>query len=140
MTTCRISHHEYMIHIQSILILMFIHPADYIIGIFQRCREFHFRCQTIGEVYHCKFSLCQCHSIELVQFFIAVNPAAAMNIYDYRKFPFQILRSVNIQFVPHRIRSIYQIIITADILRCCQSCISLRVIDLPLSSHCVACL
>ena len=71
-------------------------PVAYGFCVLEGSRIFVFRRKPVGLIDHRKATFSQRHAVELVDFLVAINPAAAMDAQNDRQFAFLCLGTVDI--------------------------------------------
>ena len=133
--SCRISDCKDIVEVEAIFIRVFHDPCSSRDRVLQLCRERMFRRKPVGVIDHCKSPPGKLHPVILIQFLRSVNPSAAMNQHDHRQFSCLITIPVNVQDIPVSVIPIWDIIISSDICRCCQTCIPRLVSFCPFHSQ-----
>ena len=117
MSPGRITDHEDVVQIESILIRMREHETYRKVGVLHAGREDVIGSKPIREVHHGKTALGKGHAVKLIDILVPVDPSASVDIDDHRKILPGIPGSVDIQDMPFEIRPIDNVVIPDDVLR-----------------------
>ena len=118
-----ISHHEDVAEVKAVLSGMAQHKSHHGIRILHACGEYVLGCEPVAVVDHGKAPPGERHAVVLIDIFVPVHPASAMDIDYHRQGSSGITGTVYIEQVPDRIRTVADVIVTYDIFRRGLACI-----------------